>query len=126
MKLITFYIAQCYQRQQSRVLLLVEPVYKHPTFNMPVLAQRQEQSSQCLCAHRFNMLNRFVVYTQPLKQVIKLMVMKAGLHGLLLCTGDDQILASQVGQSEVPKKLNFWNGKIPATALQNGGDYDQA
>ncbi|NSY36516.1 hypothetical protein DS891_23815 [Pseudoalteromonas sp. JC28] len=118
------YIAQCYQRQQSRVLLLVQAINHHSALNMRIAAKFNNKLAQFFSARAVHSGTRFIVNTQPFKQVIKLVSSKFGLHGLISRFCDDQILASKILYLEVPKILSFWNGLFTAPRLQNGGCYD--
>ncbi|MCF2829781.1 MULTISPECIES: hypothetical protein [unclassified Pseudoalteromonas] len=124
MHIISPYIAQCYQRQQSRVLLLVQAINHHSALNMRIAAKFNNKLAQFFSARAVHSGTRFIVNTQPFKQVIKLVFNKVGLHGLISRLRDDQILASKILYLEVPKILSFWNGLFTTTSLQNGGCYD--
>ncbi|WP_339144887.1 hypothetical protein [Pseudoalteromonas galatheae] len=126
MHIISPYIAQCYQRQQSRVLLLVQAINQHSALNMRIAAKFNNKLAQFFSARAVNSGTRFIVNTQPFKQVIKLVSNKVGLHGLISRLRDDQILASKILYLEVPKKVCFWNTHKLTSALQVRGTYDQA
>ncbi|MCG9761446.1 hypothetical protein L1D50_20395 [Pseudoalteromonas sp. Isolate6] len=126
MHIISPYIAQCYQRQQSRVLLLVQAINHHSALNMRIAAKFNNKLTQFFSARAVHSGTRFIVNTQPFKQVIKLVSSKFGLHGLISRFRDDQILASKILYLEVPKILSFWNTRKLTLALQVGGTYDQA
>ncbi|AXR01600.1 hypothetical protein D0511_05575 [Pseudoalteromonas piscicida] len=124
MHIISPYIAQCYQRQQSRVLLLVQSINHHSALNMRIAAKFNNKLAYFSRTSLIQSIVRLVVNTQPFKQVIKLVSSKFGLHGLISRLRGDQILASKILYLEVPKILSFWNGLFAAPRLQKGGCYD--
>ncbi len=126
MHIISPYIAQCYQRQQSRVLLLVQAINHHSALNMRIAAKFNNKLAYFSRTSLIQSRVRLVVNAQPFKQVIKLVSSKFGLHGLISRLRDDQILASKILYLEVPKILSFWNTCKLTLALQVGGTYDQA
>ncbi|MCG9760708.1 hypothetical protein L1D50_16520 [Pseudoalteromonas sp. Isolate6] len=126
MHIISPYIAQCYQRQQSRVLLLVQAINHHSALNMRIAAKFNNKLAYFSRTSLIQSRVRLVVNAQPFKQVIKLVSSKFGLHGLISRLRDDQILASKILYLEVPKILSFWNTRKLTLALQVGGTYDQA
>ncbi|NSY36554.1 hypothetical protein DS891_24015 [Pseudoalteromonas sp. JC28] len=126
MHIISPYIAQCYQRQQSRVLLLVQSINHHSALYMRIAAKFNNKLAYFSRTSLIQSRVRLVVNAQPFKQVIKLVSSKFGLHGLISRLRDDQILASKITPWEVPKILSFWNTRKLTLALQVGGTYDQA
>ncbi|MBD1584950.1 hypothetical protein [Pseudoalteromonas sp. S16_S37] len=122
---IRFYVTQRNQSKQSRVLLFVQSINYHPALNMRVAAQLSEQLAQ-FKSTSLNMCHclGLVVNTQPLKAVFKLVTNVVGLHGLIPCFQDDQILASAIRVCEVPKNVCFWNVLLGSCHLQNGGCHD--
>ena len=124
MHIISPYIAQRYQRQQSCVLLLVQAINHHSALNMRIAAKFNNKLAQFFSTSLTLGSTGFVVNAQPLKQIIKLISNKVGLHGLISRLRDDQILASKFIPWEVPKTLSFWNGLFATHSLPVGGCYD--
>ena len=124
MHIISPYIAQRYQRQQSRVLLLVQAINHHSALNMRIAAKFNNKLAQFFSTSLTLSSTGFVVNAQPLKQIIKLVSNKVGLHGLISRLRDDQILASKIIPWEVPKIHSFWNRQFATSSLQIGGCYD--
>jgi len=124
MNKISFCIAQRNQGQQSRVLLLVQSIHHHAALNVAQFAKLHDKQANIGCTSVSNACRSFVVNTQPVKKVGKLVRGVIGLHGAIPRFQVDSILGNALGSREVPKILSFWNALFSFVALQLGGAND--
>ncbi|WP_462171112.1 hypothetical protein [Pseudoalteromonas xiamenensis] len=124
MNQISFCIAQRNQGQQSRVLLLVQSIHHHTALNVAQFAKLHDKQANIGCTSTCTARRGFVVNTQPVKKVGKLVRSVIGLHGAIPRFQVDPILGNELGAREVPKILSFWNALLGKTGLQTGGAHD--
>lgn len=124
MNQISFCIAQRNQGQQSRVLLLVQSIHHHAALNVAQFAKLHDKQANIGCTGVSNTCRSFVLNTQPVKKVSKLVRSVIGLHGAIPRFQVDPILGNGQGAREVPKILSFWNALFTSVTLQLGGVHD--